>query len=167
LSLRTGSKVSICLGLFFGWIWIISFFAFPILILWTIFGDGKWYYALISFAVGSFCKALCREYKIQSEDMFYESTDKDYAAEWIALPEPEKRESVIQAFSEIAIKYHPKSDIDSLIEEYARSNVFDDMVKNITDGYRETRLQKPYQIICSTYVDSVFLSLAGDMGTPI
>ncbi len=71
------SKISNSLSLFFGWIWLFGLIAAPALITWAIFGAGRWYYPLISLAIGGFCKYLCREYKKQAEDMFYESTGKD------------------------------------------------------------------------------------------
>ena len=158
---RTGSKISSAIALFFGWIWIIAFFATPILILWAIFGNGRWYYPLIALAVGGVCKSLFREYKNQSEDMFYESTGNDYASEWIALPEVDKKSAVVEAFKAIASKYHPDADIESLISKYESANRFDDIAREITQGYEETGLRKPYQVVCHTFLDNYFLSLAG------
>ena len=77
----TGSKISLATSLFFGWVWIIASFAIPVLILWAIFGHGRWYYPIIALVVGGFCKSLCREYKNQYENMLYDSTGKDYASE--------------------------------------------------------------------------------------
>lgn len=138
----------------FGWIWIISLLSFIPLVLWTIFGDGEWYYPVILLAIGSFCKSLCRKYTKQSKKLSYELTGKDYASEWIELPEQEKKLAVIEAFKEVASIYHPNDDsvpyllsVSSLVSQYEKENRFDNFVKSITQGYKETNLKKPYQIV--------------------
>lgn len=156
----TGSKTNGALALFFGWIWIIAFLATPVFILWAIFGTGRWYYPLISLAIGGLSNSLCREYKKQAEDMLYESTEKDYASEWIELPEENKKLAVIEAFKSIASKYRPDADINSLISKYEEANRFDDIVCEITIAYEEIGLKEPYQIVCNTFWDKLFLSLS-------
>ena len=80
--------------------------------------------------------------------MLYESTGKDYASEWIALPEEDKKSVVIDTFMANADKYYPDSDIGSLISKYEEDNRFDDVAREITQGYKETGLRKPYQVVC-------------------
>jgi len=93
--------------------------------------------------------------------MFYESTGKDYASEWIALPEAEKKEAIVEAFKAIIVKYHPDTEVESWVAKYEESNRFDDIAREITQGYTETGLKKPYQIVCYTFIDNYFLALAG------
>ena len=159
MELKTGSNISSAIASLFGWIWIISIIAIPILILWAILGSGRWYYPLIAIAFGGFCKALCREYLKTSEEMFYESTEKDYALEWIDLPENDKKEAVVEAFKATVAKYHPDAEVDSWVSKWEDANRFDDIVKEITEGYRDTGLKKPFQVVCHTFLDNYFLSL--------
>ena len=76
------------------------------MILWAIFGSGQWYYPIIVFVAGGFCKAMCRKYKKQYESLFYESTGIDFAQQWIELPDDSKKNVVIRNLKEIAAKYN-------------------------------------------------------------
>ena len=94
--------------------------------------------------------------------MLYESTGKNYASEWIALPYDDKKQAVISSFKEIFNKYHPNAtNIQDWISYYEENNRFDEIMHEITDGYRETDLNKPYQVVCQTFMENYFLSLVG------
>ena len=64
------------------------------------------------------------------------------------MPEEDKKSVVIDTFMANADKYYPDSDIGSLISKYEEDNRFDDVAREITQGYKETGLRNPYQVVC-------------------
>ena len=156
---RTGAIISEVIGLIFGWIWVLAIFATPLTLLWAVFGNGKWYYPVITFFVGAFCKAVAREYKNQMESLMYSSSNKDYASEWFALPFEEKKQTIVSSFKKKLREYYPNADIQDWVSYYDENNYFDNLVQEITEGYKETGLKKPYQVVCQTFMDNYMKSI--------
>lgn len=157
---KTVAMINELIGATFGWAWLIGIPIWIYFLVQWIRGVHPWWYFAIAIAVAGLCKSLCREYKKQSEDMFYESTGRDYASEWIDLPDEGKKKAIVEAFRAIVSKYHP-DDIESWITQYEKTNRFDDFISEITKRYRETGLRKPYQVVCHIFIDNYFLSIAG------
>ena len=150
---RKGAVMSAIIGGLFGWVWIIATISIPILIIWAIWGNGRWYHPVIALAVGGFCKALCREYKQQSEDLSYVASDKNYAEEWSNLSEEDKKSAVIEGFRASNESYGAgKAFVDNLILDNDQKGYFDDVVLGISLLYDQQNLQKPYQAVCPAYV---------------
>jgi hypothetical protein len=162
---RTQASVSELIGGIFGWIWILSFVSIPVLIIWTIWGEGRWYYVIIVFIVSTFCKALCREYKKQSEDLIYESTGIDYANEWLDLSEEEKRQNVINALKRTINKLHADANAKEWVSKWDEEGKVDTFVNEISKGYRETGLRRPYQVVCNKFTENYFHALVKSMRT--
>lgn len=157
---KNASLLSELLAGIFGWVWITSLFATPTLLIWALFGEGKWYYPVISFAIGAFCKSLCREYKKQSEKFFYESKDKDYTPEWINILEEDKYNFVLKALKQIILKSHPNENVEEWVQKLEKNNQVDEIKNEITKWYKETGLRKPYHVVCKTFIENYIISLA-------
>lgn len=133
-----------------GWLWIASIVVTPLLILWAIFGNGEWYYPVISMMIGGFSKSLTRKCVTASQESYWVSTGIDYAAEWMELSKEDKENIVIESFRNI---YRPKTDMDSMIENYKEEKYFDSIINGITRVYEKSGLKKPYQVVCSTFIE--------------
>ncbi len=162
---RKGAAASELIGGIFGWIWILSSLSIPVLIIWTIWGEGRWYFILIAFVLSGFFKSLCRAYKQQSEKLYYESTGMDYAKEWLDLPEEDKKQTVIESLKGTINKLDEGENVEDWISKLDEQGRVGDIVKEISEGYRETGLKKPYKVVCNTFIENYFQFLAKNMSS--
>ncbi len=148
----------------FAGIWIVGGLASIYFLIQTIRGVHPWWYIALAIGIAWFCKALARRLQKESEKALYKATGIDYPQEWFDLHEAEKLEIVAKAFKDIVPNYFPDINIDTWLTNYEKVGTFDDMVRSITDDYRESGLKKPYQIVCPAYVDKFIkgvMKLAG------
>jgi len=152
------SRLSSIFGAFFGWVWIAATVSGIGLIGWAIFGEGVWYYPLAAFALGAFCKSLCRQYMNQAKSSAYMSTGIDYAKEWIDLPEESKYEIINEHIESFIRKYHRQNEHNATSTR--DTNTLKEFADSITRGYKETGLCKPYQEVCSEFIENYFFAVA-------
>lgn len=81
------------------------------------------------------------------------------ATEWIKLSAQDKKLAVIKTFKEVANTYYPSEAIPDMVVQYKKKKVFDGFVKDITQGYKETNLKKPYQEVLHTFVNKYLTSI--------
>ena len=164
MRLRAQSRVAEAIGMFFGLICFFTLISIPVMILWAIIGNGQWYYPIIVFVVGGFCKAMCRKYKNKYESLFNESTEIDFAQQWMKLPDDSKKNVVIGELKKMAAKYNSKIDVELWVSDWDQRGHISDIVKEITEGYEETRLKKPYEVVCHNFIETFYLNLTPKAG---
>ncbi len=146
------------IGGIFGWAWLIGIPIWIYFLVQWIRGVHPWWYFAIAIAASFFCKAVAREYNKVKTQALYGSTGIDYPQEWFDLPEEDKRATVMGAIVQFHKKYHPEIDLDALETKWSGSEQFDNLVNEITKGYRETDTNKPYKAICYTFIENYFMA---------
>jgi hypothetical protein len=147
------------IGGIFGWVWLIGIPVWIYFLVQWIRVVHPWWYFAIAIAAASFCKAVAREYNKAKTQALYDSTGTDYPQEWFDLPEEDKRAVVMDAIVQFHKRYHSEMDLDVIEAKWSGSEEFDDLVNEITRGYRETGINTPYQTVCYTAIENYFMAV--------